>query len=289
MSELTGSGQHAAPPLIKLRPPRGWSALRLHDLLEFRDLLIALAGRDVKLRYKQTILGVLWVVLQPLLAAGIFTFVFGMVAGLKASGPSYFAFSFAGLLGWTAFASTLNKCSMSMVGNAHLVSKVYFPRLILPLSTLGSTLVDFAVSLIVMFAILGYYRIAPGAPIALLPLWLFLILAIAIGLGLFAAAMTVSYRDVQYILPVLVPFLMYASPVAYDVSAAPAHLQIYLRLNPMTSLLEGLRWSLLSGSSSAVQPPVWSWVAYSGGCAIVALIAGALVFKRMERRFADVI
>jgi len=276
-------------PLIKIRPPKGWAALRLGDLVEFRDLLVALAGRDIKLRYKQTLLGVAWVVLQPLLAAGIFTFVFGVIAGMKSTGPSYFAFSFAGLLGWTAFSSTLSKASASMVGNAHLVSKVYFPRLVLPLSTLGSTLLDFAVSLLVMALLLVVYRTVPSAAVLLLPLWLGAILCLALGLGLAAAALTVSYRDVQYILPVIIPFLMYASPVAYEVTAAPEHVRFVLYLNPMTALLEGLRWSLLGGNPAGMVPPTAGWLVYSLAFALLFLAAGAIVFKRMERRFADVI
>lgn len=275
-------------PLLRIRPGRGWAALNLRELLQFRDLLVALAARDVKLRYKQTALGVGWVIFQPLLAAGIFTLVFGIIAKLPSGGLPYFVFAYAGQLAWAAFSSTFSKSGASMVASSQLISKVYFPRLILPLSTIASTLIDFLVALVVMVVLMIVYGVTPGAAVLLLPVWLMLLLMLAMGLGLMASALMVSYRDVQYILPVLLSLLMYASPVAYSLNEAlirlPSSLKPVLSLNPLSSLIEGFRWSLLGTS-----PPALSDVVYSAAVALVICFTGAVVFKRMERRFADVI
>ncbi|MCW3098729.1 MAG: ABC-type polysaccharide/polyol phosphate export system, permease component [Chthonomonadaceae bacterium] len=278
-------------PLQTIRPSSGWAALNLREIWQFRDLLLTLAGRDVKLRYRQTALGVVWVVLQPLIAAGIFSFVFGKVAGLKSPGVvPYFVFSYAGLLGWQAFSSTLTKASSCLVGNSQLVSKVFFPRLVLPISTVFSTLIDFGVALVMMFALMAFNHVVPTLAILTLPIWMVLILIMAMGIGMLAAAMMVSYRDVQYVLPVVTSFLQYASPVAYSVvmvmQKLPAQYHPFYMLNPLSSLLEGLRWSLLGSSAPA---PDWNWAVYAALCAIGVFVWGAFGFKKMERKFADVI
>jgi lipopolysaccharide transport system permease protein len=274
-----------SPTRVTLRPSRGWQPVNVGELLRFRDLLFELASRDVRLRYKQTAVGVVWVLMQPIAAAGIFSFVFGVMAGLRVDGMPYFVFSFSGVLAWNVFSSTLAKASASMVGNAALVSKVYFPRLILPLSTVASTLIDLVVSLAMLALLFVVYGVVPGAPIVLLPLWLGLLLMLSLGLGLAGAALTVSYRDVQYVLPVLLPFVLYASPVAYRVSDVPAayRAQFYL-VNPLASLVEGFRWSVLGTAA-----PPWIFVVYSAVIACLALSMGAAMFRRMERTFADVI
>lgn len=276
----------AAPPVpvITLRRPGRWSALQLGELLNFRDLLLTLAQRDIKLRYKQTLLGIAWVVLQPLLAAGIFTFVFSLVAKLPSDGVPYFLFSFAGLLGWNLFNNVLTRSSTSLLNNAHLISKVYFPRLILPVSSIGSALVDFTVGLGMMALLLAAYRWMPPLEIMLLPLWLVLMMALAFGVGVWTAALSVSYRDVQYVLPVLTQVLLYASPVPYGASAVPKRLLGFYYLNPLTSPLEAVRWSLLG----TARPPL-GWLLYSATTAIVLLLFGLIAFKRMEQQFADVI
>jgi len=278
-------------PLVTIRPSTGWAALNLREIWQFRDLLLTFAGRDVKLRYRQTAVGVLWVVLQPLLAAGIFSFVFGKVAGLKSPGVvPYFVFSYAGLLGWQAFSSTLSKASSCLVGNSQLVSKVFFPRLVLPISTVFSTLIDFGVALAMMFVLMAFNHVVPTLAILTLPLWMLLILIMAMGIGMLAAALMVTYRDVQYVLPVVISFLQYGSPVAYSVVMAmkklPPQYQPFYMWNPLSSLLEGLRWSLLGSSAPA---PDWNWVVYATICAVGVFIWGAFGFKRMERKFADVI
>ena len=275
----------AAPPLRTLRPTRGWVALELPEIVEFRDLLVELARRDIKLRYRQTLLGIGWVLLQPLFAAAMLTFAFGVVAGLKAEGTSSFLFTYAGLLVWNAFAWTLSKSSLSMVGNAYLVSKVYFPRLILPLSGTLSTLLDFTVSLSVLVLGLAVLHIWPGWPLLLLPVWILLVICLALGAGLICAALTVRYRDIQHILPILIPFLLYASPVAYQVEHIPAQYQsLFYLINPLAALMGGFRWSTLGTPIPPLLYLIWSTA-----LSIAMFLLGAAVFRRTERQFADVI
>lgn len=271
----------AAVPLVKIRPPGRFSALAVGELWHYRDLFWALAVRDVKLRYKQTALGVVWVILQPLLGAGIFTLVFGMIAGLSSDGVPYFVFTFSGMMGWQAFNSTLTKASACVVGNSQLVSKVYFPRLILPLSTVLSTLIDFGVSVPAMVALMLWYRIVPGPGMLLLPVLLLLLIMLAVGLGLYTSALMVTYRDLQYVIPVLLQFLLYVSPVGYKI---PKQFTALALLNPLGPLLEAFRWSLLANGTVH-----WSFLGYSAAVIVAVFVFGALAFKRMERRFADVI
>jgi lipopolysaccharide transport system permease protein len=282
-ASLTADISSETPTLI-IRPTSGWAALNLREVWQFRDLLFTLAGRDLKLRYKQTALGVIWVILQPLMAAGVFSFVFGKVAKLPSDGVPYLLFSFAGLLGWNLFANTLTRSSGCLIGNAQLISKVFFPRLVLPLSTVPSTLVDFAVAAGLMVIMMIVYGVAPGWALLLTPIWLGLLLAIALGIGLCAAALTVSYRDVQYILPVFLQILLYASPVAYSVSAVPQNLRVFYYMNPLTGPLEALRSSILGRPL-----PGWPMLAGAGAAAVVLMVMGMAGFKRMERKFADVI
>lgn len=274
-------------PYLVIQPTRGWAALNLPEIWQFRDLLLTLAGRDVKLRYRQTALGVIWVVLQPLLAAGIFSFVFGKVARIQTDGVPSFLFSYAGLLGWNAFNNTLGKASTCLIQNSQLISKVFFPRLIVPLSTVFSTLIDFGVALAMMAVLLAVNHVPLGLPILLLPVLLLLILMLAVGVGLYVAALTVSYRDVQFVLPVLLQFLLYASPVAYPVSQVPVAWQRLYMLNPLAGLLEAFRWAFFHKITS--HPVAWWAVGYGAIFACSALVVGVFAFKKMERRFADVI
>lgn len=279
----------ATAPTLRIRPRNGWAALELGELFVFRDLLWTLAGRDVKLRYRQTALGIAWVVLQPLLSSIILTIVFGYIAGM-AKDKSFFAIVFAGQLAWQAFSTTLTRGSISMIGNSNLVSKVYFPRLILPFSTVFSTMIDFLVGLVIMAGLLAMFHLSPGWQLVLLPVWIALILMLSMGIGLIAGALTVNYRDVQYILPVVVQALMYASPVAYPASrvihlAAKWHwLKVCYFLNPLASLIEAFRWSLFQGGE--ILP---GYLLYSVVVSIAVFGIGVLAFKRMERTFADVI
>ena len=249
-----------------------------------RDLLYSFADRDLRLRYRQTALGVVWVVLQPLIAAGVFTFVFGTVAHLSSDGRPYLVFTFAALTGWNLFSGILSRAAGCLVGNSHLVSRVYFPRLILPLSVIPAAVVDFLVALGMFAVLLVVYGVAPTAAVLTLPFWMLLFCAGALGAGLFAAALTVKYRDVQYVLPVTVQLLLYASPVAYAAASVPEKWRTLYYLNPLVAAVEGLRWSLLG-----TDPPTAGAVAWSVAAAVFAIAAGMIVFRRMERGFADVI
>jgi lipopolysaccharide transport system permease protein len=273
-------------PLLTIRPTTGWAALNVREVWAFRDLIVTLAARDVKLRYRQTYLGIAWVVLQPLLAAGVFSFVFGTVAKLPSDGVPYIVFSYAGLLGWNVFTGTLGKTSHSMLGNSHLISKVYFPRLVLPLSGVVSTLLDAVVSLGPLAVMLAVYGIRPGWGLLLLPVWLVAFVLLGMGLGLVAAALIVSHRDVGYLLPIATQALMYGSPVAYAATAVPGWLQGAYGLNPLAQFLQGLRWSLLG---QAVAPPDVLLSGLALALSVAVSVVGAFVFQRMERRFADVI
>ena len=271
-------------PRTTIRPVSGWASLDLREVWTFRDLLMTLAGRDLKVRYKQTALGVAWVVLQPLLAAGVFSFVFGAVAGLPSDGVPYLPFSFAGLLGWNFFSNLLSKVSGCLVGNSNLISKVFFPRLVLPLSGLGSSFVDLLVSLVMMAILLAGYRIVPSGAVVLLPVAIAVLAAFATGVGLWTAALMVSYRDVAYILPVALNILLYASPVAYSVAAVPARLRWVYQLNPLTPPLEALRNGLLGLPAGDGR-----LLALSALLSAAVLVGGLYAFKRLERSFADVI
>jgi lipopolysaccharide transport system permease protein len=242
------------------------------------------AVRDLKLRYRQTALGVAWVLLLPLLGAGIFALVFGRVAKLPTSGVPYFLFAYVGLLGWNLFQGTVVRAGSSLVSNAHLISKVFFPRVIVPLSAACSAAIDTAVAFLLLLVLLPAYHVAFTPAFVLVPVWLFLFQVLALGLGLYAAALSVSYRDVMHILPIAVQFLLYASPVGYRASLVPGSLRALYELNPLAGLLEALRWSLLGGA-----PPHWAHVGYAAGASCALLVAGTFAFRRMERRFADVI
>ena len=273
----------SAEPL-RLAPGQRNVGREIAETWQARDLLYTFADRDLRLRYRQTALGVVWVALQPLIAAGIFTFVFGKVAHLSSDGRPYLLFAFAALTGWNLFSGILTRASGCLVANSSLVSRVYFPRLILPLSVIPAALVDCAVSLGMFAVLLVVYRVTPTAALLTLPLWIFLLCAGAFGAGLVAAALTVKYRDVQYVLPVAVQLLLYASPVAYAAARVPPEWRSLYYANPLVAVIEGLRWSLLG-----TEPPASHAVMWSIAAAAFAIAAGVIVFRRMERGFADVI
>lgn len=276
----------SSPSIRTLRPTSGWVAFDVRELIAFKDLVLEMARRDIKLRYRQTALGIGWVVLQPIVAAGVLNFAFGIVAGARPQGTSFFLFTFAGLLAWNLFSATFSKTSLSLVGNSYLISKVYFPRLILPLSGALSTLLDFAVSTAVLLVVQAILGIAPPLLFLLLPVWIALILFLALGAGFVAAALTVEYRDIQHILPILIPFVLYASPVAYDVSQIPeAYQRAFYLINPLAALIVAFRASILGGSAMPAVP----YLAWSVCVAVFLFLFGAAVFRRTERKFADVV
>jgi len=281
----TAKASRDSERVVVVEPSRGWSALHLREVWNYRDLMVALAERDLRVRYKQTALGVAWVILQPLAAAGIMTLVFGKIAGMKVESGSYFAFSFAGMLGWNVFGNTLTRVSTCLVGNSALISKIFFPRLILPLSAMGGIVVDLAVAGAMMAVLMVIYGIAPGWGLVTFPLWLAMLMMASLGVGMWAAALTVSYRDVQYLIPFATQFLVYASPVGYSIAKSPDNVKLLMYCNPVTGALEGLRWSLLG----TTQLPPAGAIAWSAASSVGLFILGAVIFKRMERKFADVI
>jgi lipopolysaccharide transport system permease protein len=271
--------------MVRIRPPQPWQALDISGLWRFRDLLLALAVRDIKLRYRQTLLGVLWVVLQPLLGAGIFAFVFGRVARLDSGGVPYVLFAYTGLLAWNLFSGIVLKAAGSLVANASLVAKVFFPRLLLPFSGVLSTLLDFAVALAVGCLLFFFSRQMPGWSLVAAPFWLLMLLLLATGLGLLCAALAVVYRDVLHILPVALQFLLYGSPIGYTISVIPPGLPRTLyKLNPLATLVEGFRVALLGHGFIGLPSGIYACTA-----AVAVFVAGLFVFRRMERQFADVI
>lgn len=280
-----GNTQGGNEALLRIRPTSRWSWVDMAELWSYRDLLWSLAQRDLKLRYRQTALGVLWVVFQPVAGAGVFSIVFGWVAGIAPARHSYFLFSMAGLLLWNAFQSTLGKSGMALLGNAPLVSKVYFPRLLLPLSTLLSSVVDFGIGLgaFMLVGLCTGWR-PDWSNLLLLPACLSLALGAGLGLGLLAASLMVRFRDVQHVLPMLLPFLMYASPVAYGMGAVPERWRPLFVWNPMGWLLEGSRFSLLGSD-----PVPTLWMLYAVAVSATVLGLGIWLFRRMERSFADVL
>lgn len=281
---LTPAAAAVTPNILVIRPESSRSLGLVADLWAFRDLLWSLADRDLRLRYRQTVLGVAWVVLQPVLGALIFTFVFGVVAGLESDGAPYFLFTFASLAGWGLFAGILARASGSLVQNSPLIAKVWFPRAVLPVSTVPAALLDFAVALVVLLGLMLWSGIAPTPAMLLAPLWVLGLITLALGFGLIGAALMVSYRDVQHILPVATQLLLYASPVAYAVANVPERFRTLYYLNPLAPLLEGLRASLLG----TPMPPAGT-ILWAAAVAIGAFVLGTFVFRRLERRFADVI
>lgn len=272
-----------APRIVIASPPR-IALPNITHLWEAREVLIRFGARDITLRYRQTALGVVWVILQPLLTALIFALVFGKIAHLSTGGVPYLVFSFAGLLAWNMFNAIITRGSGALLQNSALVSKVFFPRVLVPLSTVFSTLVDFGVSLTFMAMLLIVNGIAPGWPLALLPIWVLLLVLLASGLATVLSGLAVSYRDVQYVVPFLLQFLLYASPVAYALDAVPSKYHIIYEINPLTWLLQEFRWSLLDRGA----PPAWQIGASVGVCVGVFLLC-MLWFEQMERGLADVI
>ena len=265
---------------------RGRASLRQYfrDLRGHRDLVRVLAARDLKLRYRQTALGVVWVLLQPILAAGVLSFVFGRIAKLPSDGVSSFLFAFAGMQVWSAINGTISRTTGSFLSNASLVSKVYFPRLILPLSALASVAVDFGVSVMLLIGLLFANDLSPGLPFLLLPVWFLLAVVLAQALGLFLASLSVHYRDVGQITPVVLGLMLYASPVAYSVSAVPERYFVLYHLNPFAGIIQAARWSLLG----TPLPPAWT-IVYASVLAVVLYLSAVVMLERLEHRFADVI
>jgi lipopolysaccharide transport system permease protein len=281
---MTSTSNRPGAPLLTIRPGATPIGQYLADLWRHRDLVSVLAVRDIKLRYRQTALGASWVLLQPLLGAGVLSFVFNRVAKLPAEGAPYFVFAYAGFLTWTAFSSTLVRSSTSLVQGQGLVSKIFFPRVILPFSTVFAALLDFVVASLVLVVMCLSESIFSGWRLLSAPLWLGLILLLSLGAGLLLAGIAVTYRDVAQITPVAVQLLLYASPVGYSASAVPARYRTLYHLNPISALVEQFRWSVLDTA------PAKHWyVIYSTAWAVGLFLIGTFVLARYERKFADVV
>jgi lipopolysaccharide transport system permease protein len=271
-----------APAVVRIEPPRGLFELRLRELWEYRELLYFFVWRDVKVRYKQTVIGVAWVILQPLMTMGVFTIFFGRLAKLPSQGLPYPVFYFAALVPWTYFATALSGCTAIVVSNQHVITKVYFPRLILPLAAVCSGLVDFAIGFMVMIALTLAYGFRPTGAALLLPLLILLALLTALGIGLWTSALNALYRDVASIIPFVVQFWLLASPVAYPSSLVPERWRWLYGLNPMAGVIEGFRWALTGHG----QAPGLLMLASAGMVAVV-LVGGLLFFQRIEGTIAD--
>jgi len=271
-------------PVIRIEPPRRWFSLSLWDLWEYRELLYFLVWRDLKVRYKQTVIGVCWAVLQPFISMIIFTIVLGKFARVPSDGLPYPLLVYSGLLPWAYFASTFNRCVQSVVGDANLISKIYFPRLILPIAGTISGLMDLAVSLVILLGMILWYGMVPTWGILALPIFLLLALSTALAVGLWLSPLNVRYRDVGHAVPFLTQAWMFASPVVYPVSLIPDKWQAFYSLNPMVGVIEGFRWALLGKA-----PPDPSLIAISGVVVLMMLIGGLIFFKNMEQTFADVV
>jgi lipopolysaccharide transport system permease protein len=269
-----------------IEPKRGIAALNLKAVWEYRELLYFLVWRDILVRYKQTILGIAWIVLQPVISMVVFSFLFGNLLKVSSGQVPYPIFSYAALLPWNYFAGSLSRASNSLVGSSNLITKVYFPRLILPISGVFAGLVDFGVSFIILAGLMVYYRIFLTATTFLLPVFLLLAVITSLGFSLWLSALNVRYRDINYIVPFLVQVWMYVTPVIYGSMLIPAKWHVLLALNPMTGVVEGFRWALLGSSTMSMTSIEY---AVSVGVAVVVLISGAIFFRTTERSFADII
>lgn len=269
---------------VRIEPTRGWVSLRLRDLWDYRELLYFLAWRDVKVRYKQTALGAVWAVLQPLALMGVFALFLGHFLKVPSEGVPYPVFVYSALLPWTFFAQSMNASSTSLVTNANLVSKVFFPRLVLPLSATVGFLIDLAIGLLLLVVLMLAYGLSPDWSLLTLPLFVLLTLLTVWAVGIWLSAISAKYRDVVYAMPLLTQLWLFASPIAYSSTLVPDTWQWLYALNPMVGVIDGFRWALLG----SVDPPDYT-LAISAAVTLVALIGGLAYFRRTERTFADVI
>src|SRR5215469_8697341 len=270
-------------PVVSIRPPRRWAALNLRDLWAYRELTYFLIWRDVKVRYKQTVLGIAWAILQPLLTMLIFTLFFGKLAGIPSDNVPYPIFAYAGLLPWTFVSSAVTSSGNSLVGSSNLISKVYFPRMIIPMSAVGAALVDFGIGFVLLAVLMAYYGVALTWSLLIVPALVVLTAVIALGVGMLLSALNVKYRDVRHALPFFVQLWMFLTPIIYPASIVPTRWRWLLALNPLTGVIEGYRASLFGRSFN------WSALAISFAIGLGLLICSAYTFRRMEKSFADII
>ena len=271
-------------PVITVKPSKGWVPLNLRDLWEYRELLYFLSWRDIKVRYKQTVLGAAWAVIQPFFTMVVFSLFFGKLAGVPSDGIPYPIFAYAALVPWHFFANGINQSANSLVGNANLIKKVYFPRLVVPLSSVISGVVDFILAFAVLLGMMLFYDIYPTSNIIWLPLLLLLAFITSLGVGLWLSALNVQFRDVFYVVPFLIQFWLFATPIAYPSSLLSEPWRTLFGINPMVGVVEGFRWALL-GTDTTPGPII----IVSTLVALMLLVSGVFFFRRMEKTFADVI
>ena len=269
-------------PVTAIEPPRGWPAIDLRELWSYRELLFFLAWRDIRVRYRQTVVGVAWVVVQPLSTAIVFSFFFGRLGGMPADGIPYPLFAFAGLVPWTFFAHALGQTSNSVVANQHLITKVYFPRLAIPFAALISSAIDFAIGFAMLILVMLWYHVPPTPRVIWMVPLILLMLVCALGVGLWLSALNVNYRDVRHAVPFLTQLWLFATPIAYPSSLLDPQWRALYALNPMVGVVEGFRWALL-GTGIEAAP----MLAVSATAALGLLVSGAWYFRRMEATFAD--
>ena len=270
--------------VIIVKPSKGWISLKLEELWEYRELLYFMAWRDIKVRYKQTVLGAAWAIIQPFFTMVVFSIFFGKLARVPSDGLPYPIFAYAALVPWTFFANGLNMASNSLVGSANLIKKVYFPRLVVPISGVISGVVDFVLAFAVLLGMMLFYGILPTVNIMWLPLFVLLIFITALGVGFWLSALNVQFRDVRYTVPFLTQFWLFATPIAYPSSLLSEPWRTLYGINPMVGVVEGFRWALL-GADTAPGPII----AVSALVALAILVGGAFYFRRMEKTFADVV
>jgi lipopolysaccharide transport system permease protein len=269
---------------LRIEPSRGWVSLRLRELWEYRELLFFLVWRDIKVRYKQTALGAAWAIIQPFFTMIVFSLFFGKLAKVPSDGIPYPVFSYAALVPWTFFANGLSESSNSLVSSSNLIKKIYFPRLAIPIATVLAGAVDFIIAFTVLILMMLYYGITPTVQTLWLPLFVLLAFVSSLGTGLWLSAMNVKFRDVRYIVPFIVQFWMFATPIAYPSSLLPEPWRTIYGLNPMVGVVEGFRWALLGTDTRP-----HGVVAFSAVAALLILVGGAFYFRRMEKMFADVV
>jgi lipopolysaccharide transport system permease protein len=287
-NEAAPAGESAPPtlpdsPLVTIEPGSSAGLTALRDLWHYRELLYFLVWRDLKVRYKQTALGVAWVVMQPLLTTLVFTVFLGLLVRVPSDGVPYPVFVFAGMLPWTFFSGAVATSGNSLVGSSHLITKVYFPRVIIPMAAVGGRLVDFLVSFVVLALLLAFYRVAPTWNLLMLPPLVLLLALLALAVGMWASASNVRYRDVGAVLPVLVQLWMFASPVVYPLNLVPEGWRAIYSLNPLVGVIAGFRSAALGHAFD------WGALAFSAGVTLALLAFAALTFRRMEKHFADLV
>lgn len=280
----TRKTNNAEAPTFVIRPLKGWASINLRELWEYRELLYFLVWRDIKVRYKQTLFGIAWAIMQPFLTMVVFSVFFGTLANVPSENIPYPLFTYAALVPWTLFANGLTRASTSLVQEALVIRRIYFPRLLTPMAAILAPLADFAFSLLVLIGLMFYFHYPPTLTILWLPVLLIMELALALGVGLWLSAINVEFRDVAFATPFLIQLWLFASPVIYSVNFIPERFHIaYGLLNPMSGIIEGYRWAILGTT-----PPDYLLIASTGVIAFV-LISGAFYFRRRERSFADIV